>query len=215
MRVFCTALAIAAFIASAYLFQQNAPSILNAIKHLGWLAPFLFIVIYGIATILLLPTMVLTLTGGALFGPTFGTLLNLIGASFGAALAFLISRHLATDWFSGKRGPRMNKLILGVENNGWQFVALLRLVPIIPFNLVNYGLGLTGIKFSHYLITTLIFLTPAEIVYTYCGYAGMGVLMQQNTLYKSSGILLLVFLIIGVMLFKLVRHYQNKRMKMD
>jgi uncharacterized membrane protein YdjX (TVP38/TMEM64 family) len=53
---------------------------------------------------------------------------------------------------------------------------MLRLVPIIPFNLVNYGLGITRIKFSHYIITTFFFLMPTEIVYTYCGHAGLDAL---------------------------------------
>lgn len=211
MRVFCTALAIFAFIASACLFQQNAPYILSSIKHLGWFAPLLFLLLYCIATILLLPTMVLTLAGGALFGPIFGVFLNLLGASCGAALAFFISRHLATEWFAKKRGPRINKLIQGVEKNGWQFVALLRLVPVIPFNLVNYGLGLTAIKFSHYIITTFIFLTPAEIVYTYCGHAGMGVLTQQSPLYKSSSIVALVLIGCGILIFKVLKYYQRRR----
>ncbi|KTC86367.1 TVP38/TMEM64 family protein [Legionella brunensis] len=211
MRVFCTLLAISAFIASAYYFQQNAPIILHGIKNLGWLAPVLFLLLYCIATVLLLPTMVLTLAGGALFGPLFGTLLNLLAATLGAACAFCISRHWAIDWLAKKRGPRINRLIAGVEKSGWQFVALLRLVPIIPFNLVNYGLGLTQIKFSHYIITTFIFLTPAEIAYTYCGYAGMGVLTKQAPFYKSSS-MLIVFALGGLFLVvKIFKYYQRRR----
>ncbi|ASQ45252.1 TVP38/TMEM64 family protein [Legionella clemsonensis] len=213
MRVFCTVLALIGFIASAYVFQQNAPIILQSIKNLGWLAPVLFLLLYCLATVLLLPTMVLTLAGGALFGPLFGTLLNLLGATLGAASAFYISRHWATDWFTKKRNPRINKLIAGVEKNGWQFVALLRLVPIIPFNLVNYGLGLTQIKLSHYVITTFIFLTPAEIVYTYCGYAGMEVLTQQIPFYKNSSIFILLILGLLFCSIKIMRYCQRQRIK--
>ncbi|WED43614.1 TVP38/TMEM64 family protein [Legionella cardiaca] len=211
MKVFCTALAILAFIASAYFFQQNAPVIVQSIKNLGWLAPVLFLLLYCFATVLLLPTMVLTLAGGALFGPLFGTLLNLLAATLGAACAFYISRYWAIDWLAKKRGPRINRLIAGVEKSGWQFVALLRLVPIIPFNLVNYGLGLTQIKFSHYVITTFIFLTPAEIVYTYCGYAGMGVLTHQTPFYKSSSIIILLILLIFFFATKAFKYYQRRR----
>ncbi|KTD15219.1 putative integral inner membrane protein [Legionella hackeliae] len=202
-----------AFIASAYFFQQNAPIILHSIKNLGWLAPVLFLLIYCIATVLLLPTMVLTLAGGALFGPLFGTLLNLLAATLGAACAFYISRYWAIDWLAKKRSPRIHKLITGVEKSGWQFVALLRLVPIIPFSLVNYGLGLTQIKFSHYVITTFIFLMPAEIVYTYCGYAGMGVLTQQAPFYKNSSVFLLVILGLLFISIKAVRYYQRYRQR--
>ena len=169
-------------------FQHNAPAIINWTKTLGFMAPVFFLLLYCLATILLLPTMVLTLAGGALFGPIVGTLFNLLGATLGAACAFCISRYLVFDWLVSKNNARMDKLIMGVEGRGWQFVALLRLIPIIPFNLVNYGLGITRIKFSHYLITTIIFLIPAEIIFTYCGHAGMGILTHPQEFYKGTGL---------------------------
>ncbi len=178
-------------IVGAYIFQQHSLEIIAWIDKLGWLAPFFFIAIYCFATILFLPTMVLTLAGGAIFGPLEGFLVNLMGATAGAACAFLITRHLIYDWFKTKRGPKLNKLIAGVDAKGWIFVALLRLFPIIPFNIVNYGLGVTGIKFRLYLLTTFVFLIPAEIIYTYCGYAGMDALSKPEHFYKSGGIVLL------------------------
>ena len=200
------ALTIIAFIVCATIFQENAPLIINKIKELGWLAHLFFLLIYCIATILLLPTMVLTLAGGALFGPVFGTLFNLTGASLGAACAFCISRHFAIDWIAAQNGTKFNKIISGVEKRGWQFAAALRLVPIIPFNLVNYGLGLTRIKFSHYLITTFVFIAPAEVVYTYCGYAGMDALSSPIPLYKNASIIVLLALVILFLLYKLIAY---------
>ncbi|WP_232220417.1 TVP38/TMEM64 family protein [Legionella tunisiensis] len=90
MKTLGIVFAIIAFIACAWIFQQNAPLILSYIKDLGWLAPVLFVLLYCLATILLLPTMVLTFAGGALFGPLLGVLFNLIGATAGAACAFLL-----------------------------------------------------------------------------------------------------------------------------
>lgn len=209
MKTLSILLAIVAFIASAYLFQQNAPLIILSIKNLGWIAPLLFLILYCLATLLLLPTMVLTLAGGALFGPLLGTLLNLIGATLGAASAFCISRYWALEWFTKKRGPRLNKLIIGVERSGWQFVALLRLTPIIPFSLVNYGLGITRIKFSHYLLTTFIFLMPAEIIYTYCGHAGMDVLTHPTPFYKSASLIILLALSLLLVFYKFFKYYQH------
>lgn len=211
MKTLGLVLAITAFILCAWLFQQNAPMILNHIKQLGWLAPVLFLLLYCLGTILLLPTMVLTLAGGALFGPLCGTLLNLLGATIGAACAFFISRHVVTDWLTSRRGPKINKLIAGVERSGWQFVALLRLIPIIPFNLVNYGLGITQIKFSHYVITTFIFLMPTEILYTYCGHASMGVLIHPTPFYKNSSMVILLILGLLFLASKLLRFYQPKK----
>ncbi len=187
------------------MFQKHSLEIIQWIDDLGWIAPVLFIITYCLATILLLPTMVLTLAGGAIFGPVIGTMLNLIGATLGAACAFLITRHLLHDWIAQKKGPRINKLIAGVDERGWLFVAILRLFPIIPFNLVNYGLGITGIRFRLYLITTFIFLIPAEIIYTYFGYAGMDALTNRGQIYKNGGILLSGLAIIFLCVVKLVK----------
>lgn len=205
IKILCFILAIAVFIICAIAFQKHSLEIIEWIDDLGWLAPVLFLLIYCMATLMLLPTMVLTLAGGAIFGPLLGTVLNLIGATFGAAISFLITRHLIYDWFSSKKGERLDKLIAGVDQRGWMFVAFLRLFPIIPFNLVNYGMGITGIKFRLYLVTTFIFLIPAEIIYTYFGYAGMGALTHPGHLYRNGGIVLcgLAILFLGlVTLFK-------------
>jgi uncharacterized membrane protein YdjX (TVP38/TMEM64 family) len=149
--------------------------------------------------------MVVTLAGGAFFGPVMGTLFNLLGATLGAALSFLISRHLIRDWVAKKRNPKVNHLIQGVEKKGWVFVAFLRLVPIIPFHLVNYSLGITQIKFRPYLITTFIFLIPAEIVYTYCGYIGMDALSKPGNSYKYSILVLVAIALVFLCIIKIIK----------
>ncbi|WP_031563630.1 VTT domain-containing protein [Legionella wadsworthii] len=203
VKTFLIVLSVLSLISFAFLFHNYSNEIIQWIDHLGWFAPVLFLIIYCFTTVMFLPTMVMTLAGGALFGPLFGTLLNLIGATCGAALSFLITRHLFYDRFSQKKEERLNKLISAVEQKGWMIVALLRLLPIIPFNIVNCGLGLTKIKFRIYLITTVIFLIPAEIVYTYFGYAGMEVL-KQGAFYRSSEIIILVLIFLLLCLFKLL-----------
>lgn len=204
-KALCLIVTVSSFVACAVLFQKYYLVIFDWIDQLGWFAPILFIVVYGLATILFLPTMVLTLAGGALFGPAFGTLINLLGATFGAAIAFLITRHGLHDWISKKQNAGSNRLISGVNQRGWLFVALLRLFPAIPFSLVNYGMGITGISFRLYLLTTFIFLIPAEIVYTYFGYAGMDALSNPSSFYKNGSMLLCgvaLALVLGIKLLK-------------
>jgi len=142
------------------------------IQDAGIWAPLLFMAVYAVASVLFLPGSVLTLAGGALFGPVLGTFLNLTGATIGATLAFLIARYLASEWVASKTGGRLKQLINGVEGEGWRFVAFTRLIPLFPFNLLNYALGLTRIKLSHYLLATYICMLPGAIAYTYLGYAG-------------------------------------------
>ena len=142
------------------------------VKDAGPAGPILFMLIYALGAVFFLPGSALTLAGGALFGPVWGTLYNLTGATIGATLAFLIARYLTSGWVEQKTGGRLKQLKQGVEGEGWRFVAFVRLVPLFPFNLLNYALGLTRIKLSHYLIATYICMLPGAFAYTYLGYAG-------------------------------------------
>lgn len=136
------------------------------------MAPLVFIVIYIISTTVFLPGSVLTIAGGILFGPIWGTFYNLTGATIGATIAFLIARYLASDWVTRKSSGWLKQLIEGVEAEGWRFVAFVRLTPLFPFNLLNYALGLTRIRLFHYVVTSYICMLPGAIAYTYLGYAG-------------------------------------------
>ncbi|HEC27434.1 MAG TPA: sulfurtransferase [Gammaproteobacteria bacterium] len=167
-------LVLAAGIAVAVVYrgQFNAEALESWVKEAGAAGPVIYILIYAVGTVFFLPGSVLTLTGGALFGPVFGTFVNLTGATLGALGSFLIARYLAHDWVANKTGGRIKALMNGVENEGWRFVAFVRLVPLFPFNLLNYALGLTPIKLLHYFIATYIFMLPGAIAYTYLGYVG-------------------------------------------
>lgn len=152
--------------------QLDASLIQNWIEQAGSAAPLLFMALYIVGTVFFFPGAILTLLGGALFGPVLGTFYNLTAATIGAMLSFLVARYLASDWVEKKTGGRLKQLMNGVENEGWRFVAFTRLVPLFPFNLLNYGLGLTKIKFSHYSLASYIFMLPGAIAYTYLGYIG-------------------------------------------
>ena len=142
------------------------------VRALGVWAPLAFVALYAVGTVLFAPGSVLTLAGGALFGPLWGTLINLAGATLGATLAFLVARYLASDWVRARAGPRLGRIIRGVEAEGWRFVAFTRLVPLFPFNLLNYVLGLTRIPIAQYVLATGLLMLPGALVYTYLGYAG-------------------------------------------
>ena len=165
-------LLVAVTLAIIYRDQFDVAALESWVRDAGPVAPLLFMLIYAVAAILFLPGSVLTLAGGALFGPLLGTLYNLTGATLGATLAFLIARYLASDWVADKTGGRVKQLINGVEGEGWRFVAFVRLVPLFPFNLLNYALGLTRLRLLHYMLATYVFMLPGAIAYTYLGYAG-------------------------------------------
>jgi uncharacterized membrane protein YdjX (TVP38/TMEM64 family)/rhodanese-related sulfurtransferase len=153
----------------------------GTVRDLGVLAPLAHVLLFAVATILFAPGMIFGLAGGALFGPLLGTILNLAGATLGATAAFLIARYLAADWARSKAGPRLDRLIAGVEAEGWRFVAFVRLVPLFPFNLTNYALGLTRIPLTHYVLATLVCMAPGTAAYTWLGHAGREALAGNKT----------------------------------
>lgn len=150
----------------------NVESIQVFVESLGPFGSLVFIAVYAAGTVLFVPGSVMTITGGVLFGPLWGTLYNLIGATIGATLAFLVARYVSADWVERKAGGWIKRVITGVDDEGWRFVAFTRLVPLFPFFLLNYALGLTRIKLSHYVLTTFICMTPAAFAFTWLGYAG-------------------------------------------
>lgn len=142
------------------------------IRGIGVWAPIGHLVLFALATVLFVPGALFGLAGGLLFGPFLGTIVNLTGATLGATVAFLIARYVAGDWIKQRAGGRLARLVSGVEAEGWRFVALTRLVPLVPFNLLNYALGLTGIRLLPYVLTSLLCMIPGTLAYTWLGHAG-------------------------------------------
>jgi uncharacterized membrane protein YdjX (TVP38/TMEM64 family) len=167
-------LLVFAGIAAAIIWrdQLSVDALVTWVQQLGWLAPLVFIAGYAVSAVFFMPGLLFTLAGGVLFGPLYGTFYNLTGATLGATLAFLTARYVAYEWVAQRTGNRLRQLVTGVEKEGWRFVAFTRLVPLFPFNLLNYALGLTNIRLSHYVITSFIFMAPSGAAYTYLGYAG-------------------------------------------
>jgi len=190
-------------LAIIYRDQFDTVALESWVRDAGPVAPLLFILIYALAAVLFLPGSALTLAGGALFGPVLGTFYNLTGATLGATLAFLIARYLAADWVTNKTGGRVKQLINGVEGEGWRFVAFVRLVPLFPFNLLNYALGLTRLRLLHYILATSLFMLPGTIAFTYLGYAGRVAVAGGEGLIQK-GLLALALLAVVAFLPRLI-----------
>jgi uncharacterized membrane protein YdjX (TVP38/TMEM64 family) len=145
------------------------PAFVAWVDGLGWWGPALFIAGYVVATVAMVPGTVLTLAAGAVFGIGWGFVWVLTGATLGAIAAFLVSRYLARGLVEKRLADERFKAVdRAVGDHGFKIVALLRLSPAFPFNVLNYALGLTRVRLRHYGLACLA-MAPGTLLYVYYG----------------------------------------------
>ena len=191
----------------------DADNLEAKIVEFGIWAPLVFMAAYIVAVPLCLPASLMTLAGGAIFGPVMGSIFSLISATAGATISFLIARYIAGDFATSKWGGKLGYIKEGVDAEGWHFVAFVRLVPLFPFNILNYLLGLTAIPLHHYVIASLICMAPGSFAYTYVGYAskeaatgGQDVVLKVVT----AGTLLLGVALIPTLIKRWRKHFDEQ-----
>lgn len=148
------------------------PQFATWVGSLGLWGPLVFIAGYAVATVAFIPGSLLTLAAGAIFGLLKGTLYVFIGATLGSALAFLVARYVARRAVERRLEghPKFEVVDRAVAREGLKIVFLLRLSPAFPYNLLNYALGLTSVRFRDYFIASAGML-PATFLYVYYGKA--------------------------------------------
>jgi len=152
------------------MIQDVLRDSLSWVQGLGAIAPIGFILIYNLATVLFVPGLILTLGGGVLFGLGFGTLYVFIAATLGATIAFWIGRNFARNWVTDKMVgyPKFRAIDAAVAKNGFKVVLLTRLSPLFPFNVLNYGFGITQVSLKDYVLGS-IGMIPGTVLYVYIG----------------------------------------------
>jgi uncharacterized membrane protein YdjX (TVP38/TMEM64 family) len=177
---------------------------------LGVWAPVGYVVLYAIGTVAMVPGSLFDTLGGVLFGPVLGSVVNLIGGSIGAFLAFFVARYVAGDWVEQRCGRRVREIKHSVEAEGWRFVAMVRLVPVFPYTVFNYLLGLTRIPFWQYAVTTVVCMAPSTVVYTWLGHAGRN-LVSGAAGDKPIRYALIFLAVVAIVLFlpRLVKRWQT------
>jgi uncharacterized membrane protein YdjX (TVP38/TMEM64 family) len=144
------------------------------IGGVGPLGIVMYATVYALATVLFLPGWILTVGAGIAFGLLWGTVAVSLGSTAGAALAFLIARYVARDAVAtwSRTDPRFSAIDRAIGEKGWKIVALLRLSPLVPFNLSNYVYGLTAVRFWPYVLASWIAMLPGTVLYVYLGVIG-------------------------------------------
>lgn len=141
---------------------------IQAHREFAWAV---FILAYVVATVLIVPGTILTLGAGFAFGLPVGVVLVSVSSVLGAAAAFLVGRYFARDWVKGHidRISRFQALDQATHTDGLVIVLLVRLSPLFPFNVTNYGFGLTAVRFRDYFFGSWIGMLPGTILYVYIG----------------------------------------------
>ncbi len=158
-------------VAAAFLFvggpsQADAE---QAIEDAGVLAPLVFVVAYAILTVLLFPGIIPAVAAGAVFGVLAGTVLSLVGATIGAVGAFLLARKLGRQDVERVAGERMRRIDGWIGRRGFMAVLYARLLPVAPFNVLNYACGVTSVSTRDYVLATAIGMIPGTFLHVALG----------------------------------------------
>jgi len=175
---------IALFLAMKFLpVQQWLRSFNDWVGQMGVVGIFIFIGVYAVATVLLAPGAILTIGAGFAFGLWKGFLAVSAGSTIGAALAFLVARFIARDKVEAiaKENEKFRNIDNAIGKQGAKLVFLLRLSPVIPFNLSNYFYGLTGVKFWPYVLASWLGMMPGTFLYVYIGTAGKAAISAASS----------------------------------
>lgn len=211
------------FIVVAIILSQNidaAAELRQAVLSLGPLGWLAFIGLYAAGTVFLFPGTIFTVTGGLLYGLWLGFVLNMIGAMAGALAAYYASHMMGRRAFDGLASQRLRGLEKKVSKRPFETVLMLRLIPLIPYNALNFALGVTSIRFKSYFWGTFFGILPTTFAYTYAtvrigevvSQTGLRSLSRQDVLALAPVFLLVILL--AVIPF-VVRRFQHNKLNKD
>lgn len=154
---------------SGMLKNCTPQSMKEYISSFGMLAPIIYIVMFTIVPLTLFPDAVLAVAGGMIFGLSLGTFYTIIGAVCGGTLSFFISRTFGRGLVEKLIKGKEEWFEDGIEKRGFLFILMLRLIPLVPFDVISYGAGLSKIRYKDFVLATSIGIIPGVWVYVNLG----------------------------------------------
>lgn len=175
--------------------REILAAVQGAVDAAGPAAPAVYIVLYAAAAIAFVPGAPLTMAGGVLFGPLWGTVLAVVGATLGAFGAFAVARRLGREQVEALAGGRLGQVDRWLERQGFVAVLYLRLVIVVPFNLLNYVAGVTGVRRRDYVVATALGIVPGAFAYAALGEGAVAALDGDLEALRSPQLIAAVALI--------------------
>jgi uncharacterized membrane protein YdjX (TVP38/TMEM64 family) len=203
-----TLLIVVVFFILRSVFPQgiSVDGIQAYVASAGAFGPIVLGLMYIVAVVAVLPASPFSLLSGALFGPVLGTIVVIVSASIGATIAFFIARYVGrsfVDQFISRYGEKLKTYDKKLEDRGFMTVLVLRLLPIFPFNVLNYILGVTKVRPTHYILATLIGIIPGAFAFVYAGATATNPSIQNIVI---AGLILILLLSIGPLYRKFSHH---------
>lgn len=180
--------------------EQYADDVLRWVQGLGAWSYVAFFALYIVVAVALIPASVFTIGAGFLYGPIVGTVVVSIASTAGAAVAFSLGRTVVHDWAAARVEdyPRFNALYRAIQKDDFKVVLLARLVPVIPYNILNYAFSLTKVSFKRYLVASWLGMLPATVVYVYVGAAAKNLTRVAAGDVQLGGLQIALFVLAGV-----------------
>jgi uncharacterized membrane protein YdjX (TVP38/TMEM64 family) len=183
---------------AGYLLGGIDPALIRLwLKAAGIWAPVTYIVIYVVATILILPSTALNLMGGAIFGPWLGTFWTSIAAIIAAIASFFFARTVGHEVVTQRLAGRWGAIDAEVQQGAVFYMFAIRLMPIMPYGLVNFAAGLTSISFKDYLIGTTLGTVPGILPFVLLGSSGLKAIRTGDILPLVTALALIGMLVGG------------------
>lgn len=213
--------AVILMFAGLYLMSRYMSNVIDVkavqafVKQAGPCAPLLYMSCYLIGPTVFFPASLLSMTGGVLFGPVWGSAYTICSATVGATVPFLLTRKFGRKPLekflsqSENFEDKFKAFEQSVEEQGWKYVAFTRLVTVFPFLLLNYAFGLTKVRLWTYVWASFLFMLPGTIMFTYMGYAGGEALAGGDGLAGKVSIAVGCFILLSA-LPGLVKRLQKK-----
>jgi len=192
------AVLIIGMVVLSFYFDLHEKISVEGIKEfilgMGAWAPFVYALIYVVTSIIIFPNLLLSMAGGAIWGPYLGTIYTVLGATFAALFPFLIAKLLGRD-FVGQmlKNTKLEICDRFVARNGFVTVLIARLIPLFPWELVNYGSGICGIRMRHYILATFLGTIPGSFTYNLIG-SSLGQPLDKTKIILIFGLVVMITL---------------------